>query len=143
MTERNSEGGAGEHPLFAEHRTLHARIAAMRAATTRDELLEQVRGFLGAIQKHFASEESDGGFFASVMRIAPRHQNLVAELRDEHVSLMRDTIDLIESLTRDEGGSFAELRAASDAICDTLGRHEARENEVLLEVMNTDLGTGE
>ncbi len=142
MTSRKDSGRKSEQKVLAQHRALREQITALRESKDSKALLDQLRSFRGSLSEHFCVEEAAGGFYTSVILIAPRHQSVLDGLCTEHQELLQDTDELIARIT-DDGDDFGAVKKDAVHICERLEKHEAQENEILQEVMNTDIGVGD
>jgi hypothetical protein len=96
---------------------------------------------------HFALEEAYG-YFEDPVEVAPQLSRAAERLREEHKTLYVDFCDLVERAERmfyDEqhaalalwlGPQFLELDAR-------LRNHEERENELIYEAYDSDIGVGD
>ena len=120
-------------------RTLYRVLAERHEPVSRvAHLLESL---LERIAAHFMDEESSG-LFEDLRRLRPQNSELIQTLEKEHLQMVRDLQQLCllvpegewspERWTRLEDG-FRELGMQ---MC----RHEARENDMLQEAYEEDLG---
>jgi hypothetical protein len=142
---RPDEPVRSEHDaVLDEHRELRAFTEEMREARSRDALLQHLEGLHQRTMKHFAREEAPDGFYATVLEKSPRQASALAALKQEHTAFLQDVERLIGRVrTHAPKAPLDELVAAANVLADRLQQHESQENEILLEVMNTDLGTGD
>lgn len=96
---------------------------------------------------HFALEEAYG-YFEDPVRAAPHLSDAARVLRDEHEGLYATVRDLADDL--EEQFRAGKLGACAEDVVkrfgryhDQLKRHEARENELILEAYDDDLGVGD
>jgi hypothetical protein len=91
---------------------------------------------------HFAVEEQPGGFFDTDSDQSPRHVARLDALRREHGEMLME-LDVLIGRAR---ASVAEARAILEdarAIGHRLEAHEAAEDDMLLDTVDTDLGAAE
>jgi hypothetical protein len=143
MTRHDESARSRNDAVLAEHRAIREILRRMRTATARDDLGARLAEFCTAARDHFDGEEAEGGFYDSVLAQAPRHQAVIDALRDEHGSLLRDAERLRLEVSAAAETDLARLCAVAGGLADRLEEHEATENEILLEVMNQDLGAGD
>ena len=115
--------------------------AAEEYARKTQALLE---GFDSALRDHFAVEE-EGGYFADVLKVAPRLSRRAARLEQNHrefserlealLALVQYAIDARDAWERVATGVERFLRA--------LRAHEDDENELVREAFMVDLGRGD
>ena len=130
--------------VLAEHKELRAITHEMKEAGSRDALLAHLEGLHSRAMQHFAREEAPGGFYDSVLKQAPRHAAALEALRAQHTAFLDDAEHLIGRLrTHAPKAPLDELVADANALAERFQDHESQENEMLLEVMNTDLGAGD
>ncbi len=134
---------------------LWQRLADVRYACSRPismkqqcrQLVESLFELRDQVALHFALEEAYG-YFEDPLYVEPRLCQRVAGLRDEHRKLFRQLtgiVDRAEQLFYD--GQLATLAThvppRVEAFYDQLLRHEDRENELIHEAMNVDIGVGD
>jgi iron-sulfur cluster repair protein YtfE (RIC family) len=122
---------------LAEHNALHALLEEIErasadpaAAAALSPRLETLREQLAA---HFEGEET-GGLFEQIQELAPEQAHECAKLCDEHLGLLEkvDELRAADATTRSEPGWGARVRA----VLEDLSRHESRENELLIRVLD-------
>ena len=108
------------------------------------ELLASLRDQLAM---HFALEEAFG-YFDDPIRVAPRLSMAASSLREEHKTLYAKIRDLADEVDEED-------RAGSLAMCGPrvaerfreyyalLQQHETRENELILDAYDDDIGVGD
>lgn len=106
---------------------------------------------LGALRDqlalHFALEEAYG-YFEDAIDVAPRLSERAEELRSQHGALF---VELCGIVDRAEQWLYQETaRDAAPAIAGRFGRflrelkeHESRENALIMEALNDDVGVGD
>lgn len=140
MTRRRLSERSRPDAMFEEHRALREIVARLRNARHRKELTALLAEFHDAARDHFAMEEASDGFFVNVTAAAPRHAVVLAELRAEHATLLVDVDWLIARAGSCAEPALADVLERVQSLASRLERHEERENEILQDVMNTDLG---
>ncbi len=120
-------------PLTVQHQ---GRVVAESLAELRDQL-----------GMHFALEEAYG-YFNDPVHVAPQLNEAAAMLRDEHRELyaaMRDLADEVDELYRSGRIANSGPRVVEQfrAYYDRFQRHENRENELILDAYDSDLGVGD
>jgi iron-sulfur cluster repair protein YtfE (RIC family) len=93
---------------------------------------------------HFAREEAQG-HLKSALEIAPRYQNRVRSLREEHGELMRDVRGLRAAALEAEtsAAQWLEIYRVCDGLAERLHAHDEAENEILMRAVLDDLGAGD
>lgn len=143
MTRRKESARSRRQVVLDEHVTLREMIALLRAANTKREVAERLLEFSAALKGHFAGEEAIDGFYASVLLAAPRHAALLGELAEQHAAMLVELEQLIEAVDARTASDLVGVRKRIAALCDRLELHESREHELILEVMNTDIGASD
>lgn len=158
MTRHDESVASGAANVLAEHRAVRQVLARLRAAAQfalgqiaateghvrpHFELEEALGEFASAAQAHFAAEEAPGAFFEDVAETAPRHQAVLDDLRDQHGAILEEAARLTRDLADERVEGIADIVGSVLALVDLVESHEAAENEILLEAMNTDLGAGD
>jgi hypothetical protein len=119
---RHLEGAA--HPAAAEGLDgLRARLAATRAHLAAHFRFEEQNGYLDAVRKR-----------------EPRLERAVQQLADEH----RQLAESLEGLVREAGAATSledPLRQEVRAWIERVRQHEARENDLVQDAFNRDIGT--
>lgn len=129
--------------ILAQHRELHERILAVRAAfaagpTAARAELDTLREHLAA---HFRQEERGGFLEESITRL-PRLAPAASGLLREHAALLAEVDGLLDRLAAPDIPAAAWARAGRDFedFCGHLLAHERNENAVVQEGYNEDLG---
>ena len=136
--------------VLAQHRDLFNLMQSVRAglaATPCPEspdcgcLLDSLRKLRDHLHDHFAQEEAGGFLEESVARV-PRLSPAVREILGEHPALLAELDALIAELSG--GPSTTEAWRTAAAAFDRFGghmqEHERRENSVVQEGYNENLG---
>jgi hemerythrin len=140
-----------EHVSYAEilrqHRELLAEAAQLeRMATGAREEADRdlLRGALNSLRRglvrHFELEESDG-YLKPVTDKRPTLSVRVAELRQQHDTILRGVERLDESMR--SGANLDDVRGALFRVLQSLRQHESEEGELLQKTLVSDLGTGD
>lgn len=108
------------------------------------DLLTQLRDRLAT---HFALEEAFG-YFEDAIEVAPQLSRQADELRNEHRTLFLDLCDLVEVAERllyreTTAGVAKRLAARFREFRRSLEEHESRENGLILDSLDCDLGVGD
>ena len=122
----------------AEHQALHALLEEIERASadTRaaaDEVKPRLDTLRDQLAAHFEGEE-EGGLFEQIVEEAPEQAHECQKLCDEHSGLLEKVDDLrsADAETRADPGWGARVRA----FLEDLSRHESRENELLIRVLD-------
>lgn len=114
------------------HQTLNGRCSSA------GKLAEMMLSLQRHVQEHF-DEEEEGGFFHEVVTQAPRMTDRAENLKSEHVDLAGTVTELVtmandaEELSRTLDAKFHEFSKA-------LMHHESKENDLLLDAYELDIG---
>ena len=108
------------------------------------DLFEKLRDQLAM---HFALEEAYG-YFDDALSVAPRLCRKAEQLRSQHGELYSQLCDLTDcacQLLYHETGRRSLVRLAADyrTFCQYFYTHEQRENELILEAIDEDIGVGD
>ena len=125
--------------IQAEHDELRVLLERIQGVVFPDlpPLLVQLRDLL---VKHFATEEGPGGFEA-ITESQPQFLPRLAEIFEEHQGFL-DRLDAIAGRVESCEKERNALLDAVRALAHELHEHEAKENELLGDVLYTDLGGG-
>jgi hypothetical protein len=129
--------------VLDEHRRVRDITKRMGDARDLRDLLERLREARGLVVTHFSSEEAPGGFYDLLRGAAPSYLGRIDQMQREHQAMLGDLDRLLERAQACLDGPIAEIFQDVADLARRLQRHEARENEVLLDSMYTDLGQGE
>jgi iron-sulfur cluster repair protein YtfE (RIC family) len=102
-----------------------------------------LREFMTALIVHFSSEEDEEGFFAEVMKWAPRLSGQADQLYVEHRQLLHDAEELCRFASAGSPSMpwWRELQSRTHEFCRRLMKHEHDENKLLQEAHQRDIGT--
>lgn len=115
---------------------------------SRTRLASQVAHLRDRLALHFALEEAYG-YFDDPLAVAPRLCLEADALRSEHEVLFRRLCRLSDEAEELVARSTWELRAQRRLMdrlrrfCQSLHRHESRENELISAAFNVDIGGGD
>lgn len=137
----------------SEHRRLLAGAESLlagwphdvrRATDVRPYLIQVLNELRSRLAAHFAAEESPE-YLSDAVTAAPRLATRAKELQQQHAeflaALERITTD-IESKALDGVQLADDREVLHQLICD-LRRHEQAEDDLLLEAVDDDLGSGD
>lgn len=137
-----------EHVL-AEHRELKDLMARIdRAFTERISSMEEVSDLLAQLGdrlvRHFSMEE-EGGYFAEALTQAPRLVSRANELMAQHPKMCTRARDLVLEIDpiRPKQDWWQTTRERFNAFRDELLKHEQREDLLIQEAYNRDLGAND
>lgn len=136
----------------AEHTLLLARIEELRQFWREvcelgdgpkfGEMASRVSNLRSLLQGHFADEEH-GGYFASVLKVAPRFTDEARQLQAQHAEFLECLDQLIECLRKSQCGSWQNVCDGFEQFVEDLRKHERREHDLLQTVFNQDDGEGD
>lgn len=129
--------------ILAQHRELHERIVAARAAFAVGPA--EARAALDGLRAHLAAhfrQEERGGFLEESITRLPRLAAAAAAAVRDHPRLLGELDGLIERLAAPDGSAASWTRSGLDfeEFCGHLLAHERDENAVVQEGYNEDLG---
>ncbi len=105
------------------------------------KVVETLKSLQRHVQAHFYEEEN-GGFFDDIVAEAPRMSERAESIKREHTRLsdaMQELVCCAEEVERDDGRQL--LEAKFHDFSKELMHHETRENEMLLETYDDDIGS--
>lgn len=144
MAEGASPPLAGaETQLLAEHQRIRDLLRAIEASADLPELLRRLAEARPVLAAHFLAEEAADGFYDWIRSLAPRQLGLVDCLQAEHRRFLAELDGLAERARACLAGPVAALLAEAQTLVGRVRAHEAREDELLLDALYTDLGHGE
>jgi transcriptional regulator of heat shock response len=114
-------------------------VAAENAATIADHL-QQLQPLL---RRHFQEEETTiTGLHAVIQERTPHFIHALHDLRHEHVKLLEGVSQLLAAAAA-PGSDRAQLRTMGKELKDQLAVHEAKETDLFVDSIWTDLGEGD
>ena len=142
------------HPIFqaidvehAEMRKLLGSVHHVLADRSRpvSEVVAVLDSFLQFLKQHFEHEDQGGGFFDQITDQTPRLSDRADDVRHEHAGLLDDFKKLRDLAV--EGAAddawWGQLNSSFQTISKELMHHERREEDLLQESFNEDIGTGD
>lgn len=133
--------------IMQEHDALRdkvQRIHAVLADPTPDQAQIDLllREFMHALIVHFASEEEDEGFFATISAKAPHLADSAAHLCAEHRQMTHDAKELCRFASAGSPSMtwWRELSSRCHAFNARFMMHECQENKLLHEANKADVG---
>jgi iron-sulfur cluster repair protein YtfE (RIC family) len=160
MATRGELGGAGqptvewaqrEHValrqgLEALERLLRELVDELRAGHAAEARISAAQGSLESLgsqlREHFALEER-GGYFSEALAVAPRLSRRADALLREHAAFLERLGNLREMAfeSRAPGDLWSAIEEGLRELAADLRAHEERENELILQAFDEDLGT--
>ncbi len=140
-------------PLGSQQLALRQQIRALEelfaepdgaGAERSRKTLTLLEGFDSALREHFAVEE-EGGYFADVLKVAPRLSRRAARLEQNH----REFSERLEALLAlvqyaiDARDAWERVTTGVERFLRELRAHEDDENELVREAFMVDLGRGD
>lgn len=109
------------------------------------QAIEKLRERLAEVREHvlahFRSEE-DGGWFAHIERMQPRLCKAVQDLVEEHARL-REALERLWEACCQANCIDSSIREPLRAFIATMRSHESREDDLIQEAYNRDIGPGD
>lgn len=144
---KTNEQGIHER-IRQEHDELREMLGKMhRILARRLESGANVAKMLQSLHRHVQThfdEEEHGGFFDDVVAQAPRLSDRATEVKHEHAwlnNVMRELIDYADDDLCDDW--WQRLETKFHEFSKALMHHENKENELLLEAYDDDIGLGD
>ena len=136
--------------ILAQHRELHALVAAVRHAFAAQAGLGDaaaIRAGLATLHEHLRAhfhQEEEGGYLEESIARMPRLSAATQAVLDDHPRLLEELARLMEAVSAAEMPAAAWDRADRDyeQFVEHLMEHERNENAVVQEGYNEDLGFG-
>jgi predicted ATPase len=138
-----------------DNHELRQLLAEVRAALTAPvgthlpsrQLAELLARLRDQLAMHFALEEAYG-YFEEPLTVAPRLGSQAEALRGQHRDLYLEICELVDRAQRrayheGNGNSLRSLAADFLGFGDKLQQHEARENELMAQAFDDDIGVGD
>jgi hypothetical protein len=132
--------------ILEEHEALREKLHRIHAVLAepepnRTEIESLLREFLNALVLHFSMEE-DEGFFTDVTTHAPRLTSEADKLCVEHKHLLDEAKSLIRFASAGSPSMswWRELSVRCHELSKRLMQHEHRENKLLQEAHQSDIG---
>ena len=154
MTERRSKSPSLVEVTLDEHRACMAVVAEVETildrqpdragkwlATLREKLPELRR----TLETHFAGEEG-GPLFRQLPIQAPQLSGRLSRLEEEHAGILVSVdslADRADALDDPEVYELRELNAQVQLLVATIRRHEAEENELVMQANWDEIGDGD
>lgn len=133
--------------IDAMHR-LEAALASPapgREEIWRRRVSAELNGFYDALAAHVAATESPSGLFGDVEEVEPAFHHRIGRLRREHLDLMAQTQSLETHLATHGGETlnFHDLRQRAGWLLTALRHHQALEADLIFELYDLDVGSGD
>lgn len=136
-----------EQQIYDEIRREHEHLRELlgnlhQALIVRREAANKLEALVTSLQEHVRvhfHEEEEGGFFSEVVAQAPRMSDRAEELKNEHVELGATVVELV-TMANEESELCKSLDAKFHVFSKALMQHESKENELLLDAYEDDIG---
>jgi hemerythrin len=130
--------GSAHVALLADLRKLGRAVLSSSKASLA-ELRAKLAETRAHITEHFRFEEQDG-YMAEVRKCAPRLDRTIRQLAEEHRQLS-ETLDAIITEATAATGLGNRLREEIRTWIKHVRQHESREDELMQDAFNVDIGT--
>ena len=139
----NPKPGGSREQILADHRQIGELLSTLAVLTVATETTRCLDCLLPLLERHFKEEEDEiDGLHAIIQDQAPQHQNALQSLKDEHVKLL-ELARRYQTTARETEGHSTKLRELGTQLKNQLASHEARETEIFVDSIWTDLGVGD
>ncbi len=146
MTTSNEQQQQIYEEIRREHEHLREVLGKIRhALNVRMEAATNLAEMMSSLQQHVSvhfHEEEEGGFFHEVVVQAPRMSNRADALKQEHVGLATAVVELV-TIASEENELCKSLDTKFHDFSKTLMQHESKENELLLDAYDDDIGAAD
>jgi iron-sulfur cluster repair protein YtfE (RIC family) len=129
--------------IMAEHEMLKEVLGRLDGARDIGALAALLGDLEDLLEVHFAREERADGILRDVGARAPHRVDALAEVLSEHDELRRAAAELAQDARACLEGPIQALYDGVHELRARLQSHEARENEIFLDALYTDYGTGD
>jgi iron-sulfur cluster repair protein YtfE (RIC family) len=132
--------------LESLERQLAGLVEELRAGRSADATCSAARSSLNGLERqlreHFALEEQ-GGYFAEALAAAPRLSRRADALYREHAAFLERLghLQALADAGRAPFDAWSEIELGMRELTTDLRAHEERENELILQAFEEDLGT--
>lgn len=111
------------------------------------QLAELLAGLRDQLAMHFALEEAYG-YFEEPLSVAPQLSAQAEALRAQHRDLYLKVCELVDHAQRrayheSNGNSLRALTTEFLTFCEKLQKHESRENDLMTQAFDDDIGVGD
>ena len=134
----------GEH---AEMRTLLGRVHRVLSDRSNSvaEVVQMLGSLLDFLKLHFEHEDQGGGFFDQITEQTPRLSERADEVRQEHAGLLQEFQSLQDLAAQGTANDawWDQLNSGFQRLSKHLMQHEHREEDLLQESFNDDIGAGD
>lgn len=139
-----------EQQIYDEIRREHEHLRELlgdlhQALIERRESVNNLTGMMTSLQEHVRAhfhEEEECGFFSEVTAQAPRMSDRADELKNEHVDLGARVVELV-TIASEEDELCKSLDTKFHDFSKALMQHESKENELLLDAYEDDIGSAD
>ncbi len=128
--------------LEPDHEYVRQSLKWLASAEDEEAIVVVLEGFVEYLPVHFRMEEGVGGLFELILTKTPHHAGHVAQLRADHGKIMVDINRILAMIERPYGPASPMVLKSVAALGELLGRHEHREEGLLQDVLERDLGIG-
>lgn len=120
-----------------EHEQLKKLLARITATTDLATLLSLLEDLRDLLRSHFAREEAEDAMGPTVLH--SRLQNMAREILAEHGVFLKD-LDRLIAQGRQAQETRDAVLAGTEELARRLHEHEVKEDELILDLAQTDLG---
>lgn len=130
-------------PEVVDHRFVQQVLRWLRSSTDEGAIKAVLDDLAGYLTTHFSAEEGPGGLFEVVLAAAPRYSHVVDDLRRQHVTLLAEVKRMADPLVDRPARAETSVLTEVEALVKAIEAHEAREERLLQESVERDIGQGD
>jgi len=114
-----------------------------RPGPWRQLLSERLQEVCRLLEEHARQLESPQGLMSQIAQQEPRLLDRIEQLRREHRELVASARELQQLVDQEPAEDPLRLRREVERFLKTLREHNARENDLIYEALETDIGVGD
>ena len=139
----NPNPGESRKQILDDHREIGELLSTLANVTAATETTKCLNRLLPLLQRHFKEEEDEiDGLHAVIQTQAPHRMAALLELKQEHTELLEQVKHFLSVAEQTEGHN-PKLRDLGLKLKSQLTAHEAKETEIFVDSIWTDLGAGD
>jgi hemerythrin len=140
---QNPNPAEAKKQILDDHRQIGELTAKVAATGNAVEMATCLKQLLPLLLRHFKEEEDEiDGLHANIQKRTPQQQNALLGLKEEHKQLL-DRVHLLLSIAQETKGGGPKLQLLGKQLQERLAAHEAKETELFLDSIWTDIGEGD
>lgn len=139
----NQNAAEAKKQILDDHRQIGEWMAKVADSGDPANMTSCLQHLLPLLLRHFQEEENEiDGLHLGIQKRTPQQQHALLALKEEHKQLI-DRVQLLLAIVQETATGGPKLQLLGKQLQERLAAHEAKETELFLDSIWTDIGEGD